>query len=104
MVLDFYKICHASIKLFPKQERYSLGQKIQNTTIEILELSLQATFLPRYAKSTTIRRAGDKTDLLKYLLRLAYEIKSINLKRYILLEEKIIEIGKMIGGWIKYVN
>lgn len=50
-----------------------------------------------------IRRASDKTDLLKYLLRLAYEIKSINLKKYLLLEEKIIEIGKMLGGWIKSI-
>ena len=102
-ILDFYKICHSSVKLFAKQERYSLGQKIENSAFEILEFALQAAYLPKYKKMEIIRRASDKIDLLKYLLRLAYEIKSINFKRYILLEEKIIEIGKMLGGWMKSI-
>lgn len=103
-VLDFYKVCHGSIKLFPKLERYTLGQKIENTTLEILELTLQAAYLPKYRKIETIRKAGDKTDLLKYLLRLAYNAGAMNLKKYLLLEEKAIEIGKMFGGWIKSVS
>ena len=102
-VFDFYKVCHESIKLFPKQERYSLGQKIENTTLEILEVTLRATYLPKYRKIEVVRLASDKTDLLKYLIRLAYETKSMNLKRYLTLEEKIIEIGKMLGGWIKSI-
>ena len=102
--MEFYKICHESVKVFPKQERYSLGQKIENTILEILEFALQAAYLPKYRKADFIRKASDKADLLKYLIRLAYETKSINLKRYMALEEKIIEIGKMLGGWIKSIN
>ena len=100
-VLDFYKVCHDSVKLFPKLERYSLGQKIENTILEILELTLQAAYQPKYRKIETIRKASDKTDLLKYLLRLAYNVEAVNLKKYLLLEEKAIELGKMFGGWIK---
>lgn len=48
-----------------------------------------------------LERASDKTDLLKILVRLAYETKSLNESRYLLLEQKIIEFGKMIGGWIR---
>jgi len=99
--LEFYKICHESIKVFPKQEKYSLGQKIENTILEILEFTLQAAYLPKYRKVDFIRKASDKADLLKFLIRLAYETKSINLKRYVILEGKILEIGKMLGGWIK---
>ena len=54
-------------------------------------------------KNEYIRNASNKNDLLKYLIRLAYETKSINDKKYLLLEEKAIEIGKMIGGWIKSI-
>mgnify|MGYP001564505654 FL=1 len=89
------------MKLFPKLERYSLGQKIENTILEILELTLQAAYQPKYRKIETIRKASDKTDLLKYLLRLAYNVEAVNLKKYLLLEEKAIELGKMFGGWIK---
>lgn len=47
----------------------------------------------------------NKTDLkvktIKLFVRMAYEMKSIDQRKYLLLEERLIEIGKMIGGWIK---
>lgn len=87
--------------MFPKTEKYSLGQKIENTVLKILELALSAAYLPKYKKHEIIKKASDKNDLLKYLIRLAYEIKCVNDKKYLHLEEKVIEIGKMIGGWMK---
>ena len=69
--------------------------------MEILEYNLSAAYLPKFKKNEIIRKASDKTDLLKYLIRLSYETRCLNLKRYALLEEKVIEIGKMIGGWMK---
>lgn len=96
-----YKLFHGCLKFFPKQEKYSLGQKIENTILEILELTLSATYLPKYNKNEVLKKASDKIDLLKYLIRLSYETKSINSEKYLLLEGKIIELGKMLGGWIK---
>ena len=78
-----------------------MGLKIENTALEILEFTLSASYLPKYKKNEVIRKASDKNDLLKYLVRLAYETKSINIKQYLVLEERLIEIGKMFGGWIK---
>ena len=100
-VCELYKLFHKCLLTFPKQEKFTIGQKTENTILEILELALSAVYLPKYDKSKMIRKASDKTDLLKYLARFTYETKSINLKSYILLEEKILEIGKMLGGWIK---
>jgi len=40
-------------------------------------------------------------DFLKILFRLCYELKIINQKKYLLMEEKSQEIGRMLGGWIK---
>ena len=100
-ICELYKLFSAYLKTFPKQERYSLGKKIEETILEILEFMLSASYLPKFKKNEILRKASDKTDLLKYLFRLAYEIKCLNMKKYILLEEKVIETGKMIGGWIK---
>ncbi len=102
-VFEFYKLFHEYLKLFPKQERFSLGQKIEITILEILEFSLASLYLPKYRKIEILRKTSDKNDLLKYLIRLAYETKSINLKKYLISQEKILEIGKMIGGWIKSI-
>lgn len=102
-VFELYKLFHEYLKLFPKQERFSLGQKIEITVLEILEFSLSASYLPKYKKNEIVRKASDKNDLLKYLVRLAYETRLINLKRYLILEEKILEIGKIMGGWLKLI-
>ena len=100
---EIYKLFHECFKFFPKQEKYSLGQKIENTILEILEFSLQAAYLPKGIKNEVVRKASNKTDLLKYLIRLAYETKSLNMRRYVALEKSAVEIGKMLGGWIRSI-
>lgn len=98
---ELYKIFHECLKFFPKQEKYTLGQKIENTILETMELILQAAYSPRNTKSEIIRKISHKVDLLKYLFRLAFETKSLNIKKYTILEEMTIETGKMAGGWLK---
>jgi hypothetical protein len=51
-----------------------------------------------------IEKASDKNNLLKYLIRISFDIKCIDSKKYIILEEKIVEIGRMLGGWIKSIK
>lgn len=97
-ICEFYKLFHKYLILFPKQERYTLGQKIENTVLEILELILSAGFAGIYKKEI-LRKANNKIDLLKYLVRIAHETDSIKIKNYLALEEIILNIGKMIGGW-----
>lgn len=48
-----------------------------------------------------IRKTSRKLNLLRVFLRLLKDIKSIDLKKYSLLEESVDEIGRMLGGWIK---
>lgn len=100
-ICNVYRLFHDCLKTFPKLERFTLGTKTENVILEILELALSASYSPKYKKNEALRKASDKTDLLKYLIRLAHETESINAKRYIALEEQVLEIGKMIGGWIK---
>jgi len=90
--------------LFPKSEKYSLGQKIENTILEILEFSLQAASASKQEKTALLKTTDIKLNLLKILIRLANEIKAIDNKKYLILQEKLQEIGKMIGGWMRYLN
>jgi hypothetical protein len=100
-ICEFYKLCHDSIKNFPKTERYSLGQKTENTILELLELTLKASFVPRWEKMPYLKEADQKINLLKILIRVSGEIKILRDKKYFLLEERLQEIGRMLGGWIK---
>ena len=46
---------------------------------------------------------SNKLDLLKVLIRLAKETRTIDANQYIAIQEIIQETGRMIGGWIKSV-
>jgi len=72
--------------------------------LDALELTLASTYLPRQAKTPFLQHMSNKVDLLKYLIRLAHETKSMNTKRYAALEQQVVEMGRMIGGWMKSMS
>jgi len=44
------------------------------------------------------------TEKLKHLTRLEYQLKIISEKLYIQTQSALVEISKMINGWIKYLT
>jgi len=103
-ICEFYKLFHGFLKLFPKSERYALGQKIEKSILETIELSLKTVYSSKQEKLLFLKEVDSKVKLLKTLIRLANEIKAIDNKKYFFLQENLQEIGRMIGGWIKYVS
>lgn len=84
---------------FPKKSRYTLGAKIDQYFLEILELLFTASYLSKEQKLPYLQKASPKLDLLKFLLQISWELKSLDNKKYIILSEQLNEIGKMLGGW-----
>lgn len=52
-------------------------------------------------KSIHLKKASDKLDLLKFFLKIMWEIKALDNKKYLRISEFLAEIGRMLGGWIK---
>lgn len=48
-----------------------------------------------------LQRADIRLKILQTLIRVAYDVKALDQRSYISLQKNIIEIGKMLGGWIK---
>ena len=96
---EFYNKITQVITSFPKTKRYTLGQKLDNVTIEILELLFS---VPNSSnKTVTLQQISVKLDLLKILLRLAKDSQAITDKKYLELQVILQEIGKMLGGWLR---
>mgnify|MGYP001587801028 CR=1 FL=1 len=92
------------LPLFPKTKRYTLGQKIDQITLDIIELTITATYLTREQKLPVLQKISTKLDLLKILLRIAQETNCLENNKYQQLVSQTIEIGKMLGGWIKLLR
>lgn len=85
-------------------EKYSLGIRIENLILDITELLLTASYSPRGEKINFLIKADAKISFLKLLIRLANETKIIDNKKYLILQEKLQEIGKMLGGWMHSIR
>lgn len=94
-----YKLWHEYRSDFPKSSRYTLGDKIDTIFIQVLECLFVASYQNKADKLPTILIAVRKTDLLKFFLRIAWELHALDNKKYALLSEKTDELGRMIGGW-----
>lgn len=99
-----YEITHKLIFGFPKHERYSLGEKIENSILEAIETFISANQISKYEKEKLLLRANSKIELLKILFRIALNCETMNSKDYLNLENRLQEVGRMTQGWIKYAK
>ncbi|MCW1930034.1 MAG: four helix bundle protein [Candidatus Kerfeldbacteria bacterium] len=69
--------------------------------VETLETIFLASTAQHTYKLAYIQKAVIKFDLLKFFLRIAWETKALDTKKYSFLSESLAAIGKMLGGWHK---
>jgi len=86
---------------FPKSEKHSLGVEVEKNILSILKQLIFCSASNPAIKKDILPEISINLDLLKILIRLAYDIKAVDLKAYIRLQEKLQKIGRMLGGWIR---
>ena len=82
---------------FPKDQRFLLADRIEKLLLDILELLIEAVYTRE--RKAILARVNLKLDCLRFMVRLAKDMKYINLKAYDFFCQSAIEVGKMAGGW-----
>ncbi len=90
---------YPTVNKFPKSQRFVLGQRIENTILKILEGIIEAN--QEKNKRPCLKIVSRELDKLRILIRIAKDLKFINIRQYGFVADKINEIGKMLGGWMK---
>lgn len=98
---ELYKTFHEYRKIVPKQDRYTVFERSENVILETLEYLLQAGQVQGPQKLLALERASLKLNLLRFFVRLLKETRAIDPKKYVVLQQMIDEIGRMLGGWIR---
>jgi hypothetical protein len=85
-----------------KTSRYTIGARIENNFLDLLELSYVAYFTAKDRKEEKIikiEKCISTLDLLKLLVSVAWEGKIISNRQFEDVSLKLDEVGKMLGGW-----
>lgn len=84
---------------FPKSEKHVLSAEIRNSMYKVLELIIVTN--KKYYKKTTLQELDVEVEKLRLLIRLSKDLKFLPAKKYEVWSRFLVEIGRMIGGWIK---
>jgi len=100
-VYELYKLLYQYVASFPKKDRYTLGQRVENSLLDFMESVILASQLSKTEKLPILQKASIKLDVLKVFIRLCKDLKVLDNKKYLILKSQVQEIGRMLGGWIK---
>lgn len=103
-LVQLFNICEEEVLKLPKFSKNTLGEKILNNILNILELSFKATICNKYEKEQNLLLAQAKNELLKVLIRIIHQRQYIDQKKYLEIQCILNEIGRMLSGWIKYAR
>lgn len=97
---DLIKWMLSKIGKFPKDQRFLLADRIERYLLEVLELLIAAMYNPVDRRQLLVK-VNFKLDVLRFLMRLSKDMRYINVKAYHYFCRQIVEIGRMVGGWLK---
>jgi four helix bundle protein len=99
---DFLLWIYPVIKKFPKSEKYTLGEKIKNCILDLLENIIY--FCKNKNKLKYLQKIDLNLEKLRIFIRIGKDLNIISFKKYDFAEKQITDIGLLIGGLIKKYN
>lgn len=83
----------------PKGARYTIGARIENKFLDLLELGYIAYFSKRENKMEKISECIFLLDKLKFIVSVAWNAKLLSNHQFEEVALKLEEIGRMFHGW-----
>lgn len=84
---------------FRKTQRFIIGARIQNSILDFQEALVEAS---REKNPTRIlKNANTKLEILRHHIRTCVELKLLTLKQYEFASQNMLEIGNLLGGWLR---
>jgi hypothetical protein len=87
------------VEKFPKSYRFSVGQNLVSTSLDLLMNLVDATYQSK--NSGTLAAAVKNVNRARYLVRLAKDLRLLSIDGYEFAAQGLDEIGRMTGGWWK---
>ena len=99
LTYDLLKWAIPTLKKFPRDQRFLLGDRIEKHILDVLELLIYANYSKD--KLEYLIEANLKIEVLRFLWRLSLELEYLSARRYGFVSIMLNDIGKLVGGWIK---
>lgn len=96
---ELYQLFHQYRKTVPKLDRHTVYERSELLILDILEGVVTAGYTKLSNKAATLEHVSAKLNVLRLLIRLMKDTKTLNGKKYVQLQEIVDDIGRQLGGW-----
>ena len=86
---------------FPKAQRFVVTKRLQDALLDFQEAIFDANVRRGAERLSHLQSADAHLNKLRLYLRLAHEWGWLNAGQYQHVSQRVVEIGKLLGGWIK---
>ena len=89
---------------FPRSQRFVVTQRLQEAALNFQELIIEANARRGAERSQKLRAADAELLKVRLYLRLCEKWRWITPGQYHHASEMVMELGRLLGGWIKSVT
>lgn len=101
-VQDYIQYVLEIILKLPRTEKFNIGNEYKNSMYEMLSEILYISKIQEKERLNYINKVDAKLNCQRIYLRIMYKNKWIDEKKFEIAIGKIAEIGRIVGGLIKY--
>ncbi len=101
-IFDMIEYGYKALQQYPKSEKFALVTDMKKSMNILLKRCIEAQ--KKYYKKTTLQDMDVEIAVLRAYIRLSFQLGFLPLKKYEVWSGQVVEIGKMLGGWLKSVN
>jgi four helix bundle protein len=103
--VDMAKYTYIVLRNFPRSEKYTMAADIRKALWGAGILLERASVVPGKSEKLRLLEQADLTlSELKFLFRMGMELEFIPLNKYQNFCGMVTEVGKMLGGWLKFAR
>jgi len=89
---------------FPRAHRFGLGERVVKLALDFQESLISAGLKSGIARLELLKTADVQLAKLRQMLRLCKDLELLSIGKYEYSAAQVVEIGKLLGGWLKKAN
>ena len=82
---------------YPKSERFTLGQRTQDSVLKMAELTVRANAARE--KGALIDDIAVELEVFRFLVDTALSMRVLSVKQHEQIAEHTVKLGRLLGGW-----
>ncbi len=87
------------VERMPRAYRFTVGERVAAAALDLLLALVEAAYARD--KAPLLETASRRVNGLRFLLRLAKDLRLLSVDGYGFAGERLDEVGRMVGGWAR---